>query len=104
MDNKQTKINLDASKLPTMTCQHCGNYTFASSFVIKRVSALISPTGKETLAPIQIFTCLVCAQLLPIGGNDAPDFLADVREKEAVDKSKENERTAYGSGGSKSIL
>ena len=78
---EQTNINLNAAKLPTMTCR-CGNFTFQASFVLKRISALLSPTGKETMAPIQVFTCTHCGTILPVGGDDSLDFISDLRDGE----------------------
>lgn len=80
-------INLNASELPTIKCR-CGNFTFASSFILKKVSALVSPSGKETIAPIQIFTCIYCGSILPIG-DDNMDFIKDVR-----DNTMENKETS----------
>ena len=37
-------------------------------YVIKRLSAIISPTGQEVIAPIQVFNCGSCGELLPLGG------------------------------------
>jgi len=88
--SEQTNINLDASNLPTMRCAHCGNFTFTASYVIKKISALISPSGKETIAPIQVFTCTACAAILPIGGNDSLDFLKDIKEEQTNQEQKMN--------------
>ena len=77
----QAAPKMNAAQLPTMRCIACNNFTFNSSFVIKRVSALISPSGKETMAPIQIFTCVACGTLLPSPGDNL-DFIADVRDED----------------------
>lgn len=79
---QKTNINIDPSQLPTMKCIRCGNFTFNASYVIKRISALISPTGKETAAPIQVFTCTACSTILPMGGDSSLDFLSDIREEQ----------------------
>lgn len=91
MENS-TKVNLNASQLPTLRCINCGNYTFDASYVIKKVSALVSPSGKETVAPIQVFTCTACGSILPVGDSNM-DFLADVKEemaKESAEAPKSN--------------
>ena len=51
-----------------MTCQQCDNKIFIQGYVIKRLSAIISPTGQEVIAPIQVFNCGSCGELLPLGG------------------------------------
>ena len=55
-----TKMNVDLSQASDMKCIDCGNKTFVPTFVLKKVSALLSPSGKETTAPIQIFSCARC--------------------------------------------
>lgn len=56
----QTKLNVDLSQASDLECNDCGNKTFAPAFVLKRISALLSPTGKETMVPVQIFECAKC--------------------------------------------
>ena len=53
-------INIDMSKVDNITCEQCKNETFVPVFLIKQISALVSPTGKETLIPIQLFKCSEC--------------------------------------------
>lgn len=84
-------IKLDASSLPTMRCIGCGNYTFNASYVVKKVSALVSPSGKETLAPIQVFTCTTCASILPVG-NDDMSFLSDIKEELKKENNENNKK------------
>jgi len=72
---------MNASALPTMRCANCGNFTFNASYVIKRVSALVSPNGKDTMAPIQVFTCVACGVLLPAPGDNL-DFISDIRDED----------------------
>ena len=62
---------IDLSDAETMTCQKCGNSIFIQGYVIKRISAIVSPTGKEMIAPVQVFNCGNCGEMLP---------LADVNE------------------------
>ena len=79
--SEKTNLNIDATKLPTMTCKRCGNYTFNASFVVKKLSALVSPTGKETLVPIQVFTCCACAAILPLNEKSLDDIVGDVKDE-----------------------
>jgi hypothetical protein len=41
-------------------CDECGNNTFVPVFMIKKLSALVSPTGDELNIPIQLFQCSEC--------------------------------------------
>ena len=51
-------------------CDECGSNTFHPAFLLRKVSPLISPTGKETVLPIQVFACDACGhvneEFLPI--------------------------------------
>ena len=49
------QVQVDLSQAETMKCEDCGNYVWIKATVIKRISALMSPTGQEALAPIEIY-------------------------------------------------
>ena len=63
-------MNIDLSNAQDVTCESCGNYTFQEVVLMKRVSALVSPTGKEAIVPIPTFACNACGfinkQFLPV--------------------------------------
>jgi len=54
------QVELDMSKADTIQCQECGNASFIPSFFLKKISALMSPTGKEAIVPIQVYSCGNC--------------------------------------------
>ena len=60
MNDQNTQINVDLSAASNIECEACKNTEFVPTFMIKKVSALLSPTGKETLVPIQLFKCGKC--------------------------------------------
>ena len=64
----KAKVKVDLKEAETMTCQQCDNKIFIQGYVVKRLSAVISPTGQEVIAPIQVFNCGSCGELLPLGG------------------------------------
>ena len=64
----KAQVKVDLSDAETMTCQKCDNKIFLQGYVVKRISAIVSPTGKEVIAPIQVFNCGSCGELLDIGG------------------------------------
>ena len=43
---------IDLKNATTMRCQKCDNPIFIQGYVIKKLSALVSPTGKEIIADI----------------------------------------------------
>ena len=51
------QVQVDLKDAETMTCQQCDNKIFIQGYVIKRLSAIISPTGQEVIAPVQVFNC-----------------------------------------------
>ncbi len=63
MPPRQDGLQLDISKTDTITCENCGNASFIQAFFLKKVSALVSPTGKEAIVPIQVFSCGNCGAI-----------------------------------------
>ena len=59
----QTEVSVDLSKADTIKCDDCGNYLFITSNVIKRISAIMSPTGQEALVPVQVYSCGNCGKV-----------------------------------------
>ena len=60
---RQDGLQLDISKTDTIVCEECGNASFIQAFFLKKVSALVSPTGKEAVIPIQVFSCGNCGAI-----------------------------------------
>jgi len=52
--------NIDLSKATDMVCEKCGNNTFKQTTLLKRMSAIVSPNGKDTIIPIVVFACESC--------------------------------------------
>lgn len=62
MENPQMTINI--GNTPWIACE-CGNHSFKSSVFLKKLSALESPTGREEIFPIEVFSCESCGKILP---------------------------------------
>jgi DNA-directed RNA polymerase subunit RPC12/RpoP len=60
---RQDGLQLDISKTDTIVCEECGNASFIQAFFLKKVSALVSPTGKEAIIPMQVFSCGNCGAI-----------------------------------------
>lgn len=56
-------INVDLSMAKDVVCEGCGNYSFEQVVLMKRLSALMSPTGKEGIVPIPVFACNACGYI-----------------------------------------
>jgi len=61
--SQKPKINLDLSQTSDVTCSNCGSHFFHMAYMFKKISALVSPTGKESLIPIETFACLECGNI-----------------------------------------
>ena len=44
----------------TVLCDHCNHHVFIRGTVLKRFSAITSPTGQEVVVPIEMFACARC--------------------------------------------
>ena len=68
---------------PNCVCE-CGHKVFRERMVLKRISQLISPSGREELYPIPIFVCDKCGKILsePMGADNAAKLLGETTKKE----------------------
>ena len=46
----------------TVTCE-CGGMVFESALVLKKISAIVSPSGQEEMYPIEILVCKKCGKV-----------------------------------------
>jgi hypothetical protein len=69
-DNKKPlTMNINFQDATDVVCPYCeknklpdepSQNIFIQAFIIKKISALQSPTGKEGLVPLPIFICQMC--------------------------------------------
>ena len=62
-NQQQMQMNIDFSQTTAETCGECGNETFVQVYQMRKLSALLSPTGKPTMIPIQVFACAKCGHI-----------------------------------------
>ena len=67
---QQQQVNIDLTQCGDVRCPHqfedgelCNSALFGVEFVVKRISALVSPTGQEVLYPIQVYVCSACGNI-----------------------------------------
>lgn len=53
----------DLKNAKSLTCDMCSHNVFNNVFVIKQISALLSPNGQEINAPIPTFACSKCGHV-----------------------------------------
>ena len=59
----QMQEQIDFSKTTECKCESCGNPTFKQTLLLRKLSALVSPTGQETIIPMQVFACEKCGHV-----------------------------------------
>ena len=59
--NMQEQI--DITKTSAIKCEKCENQTFKQTLLLRKLSALVSPNGQETLVPVQAFACEKCGHV-----------------------------------------
>lgn len=63
----QPKIDIK-STTPTL-CEKCEGEAFQEAIILRRVSAIVTGTGKDGYLPVQVFACVKCghvnSQFLP---------------------------------------
>ena len=50
---------VDLTHAKTMKCDECGCLGFKQTLMLKKLSALVSPTGQESIVPVAAFQPLV---------------------------------------------
>ena len=60
---QQTQVKVDLKQADTIKCKDCNNYLWIQSFILKKLSALVSPTGQEALIPVQVYSCGNCGKV-----------------------------------------
>ena len=54
---------IDFSKTTQICCEACGGSTFKQTLLLRKMSALVSPDGRETIIPMQVFACEKCGHV-----------------------------------------
>ena len=62
-NGQQPQMNIDFSQTTAEVCEKCENDTFQQVYQMRKLSALLSPTGQESMIPIQVFACAKCGHI-----------------------------------------
>lgn len=54
---------VDISTATDVVCKSCGSIFFHPVTYFKKISALVSPTGKDAMIPIETYACLECGSV-----------------------------------------
>ena len=60
---QSAQVQVDLRDAETIKCSSCNNYLFITSFILKKLSAIVSPNGQEALIPVQVYSCGNCGQV-----------------------------------------
>ncbi len=60
---QQQQIKLNPNDLEDVVCEKCENQTFEPVFLFKKLSAVLSPSGKDTMVPMQTYRCTECGHM-----------------------------------------
>ena len=60
---QQPQMNVDFNQTTAEVCESCENETFIQVFKMRKLSALLSPAGKESMIPMQVFACAKCGHI-----------------------------------------
>ena len=60
---QQPTMNVDFSQTTAEICEECKNDVFIPAFKMRKLSALLAPSGKATMVPMQVFACAKCGHI-----------------------------------------
>ena len=60
---REKQVQVDLKQADTIKCNDCDNYLFITSFILKKLSAIVSPNGQEALIPVQVYSCGNCGKV-----------------------------------------
>ena len=63
MNREQPGLKVDLSQTTAVSCESCGHDVFVPAFKMRWMYALLSPAGKETMIPMQVFACAKCGHI-----------------------------------------
>ena len=63
IQKQKQQVQVDLKQAETIKCSDCNNYLFITSFVLKKLSAIVSPNGQEALIPVQVYSCGNCGKV-----------------------------------------
>ena len=58
-----SKVKINPKDLEDVVCDKCKSQCFEQTFLFKKLSAVLSPTGQDTMIPLQIFRCADCGHI-----------------------------------------
>ena len=60
---EQQQVHVDMTQTTEVKCDECQSNHFEQVIKMRRLSAILSPTGKEALIPMPVFACKNCGHV-----------------------------------------
>lgn len=60
---RSIQAQIDLAQTSPTPCEACGKEAFQEAYILRKVSALLTGTGKEGFMPIQVFACFSCGHV-----------------------------------------
>lgn len=70
-------LPFDINSLPWVECS-CGGKIFDSGVMVKKVSAILSPSGREEIIPADIIICKSCGKIPPFYADKIPGIPSEL--------------------------
>jgi hypothetical protein len=74
----QGGLNINPKDLPWVGCSE-GVQVYEQVFLFKRLSPIISPTGKEEMVPAEVIICKKCGKVPQFISDKIPDIPVEYR-------------------------
>lgn len=59
----QQQIHVDPSQTTEVRCDNCDCDVFVQALKMRKISAILSPTGEESYIPVPVFACKSCGHI-----------------------------------------
>ena len=59
----KNNVQINPDDLDDVVCEKCGCQTFEAVFLFKKLSAVLAPTGRDTMVPLQTYRCTDCSHI-----------------------------------------
>ena len=59
----QDSLNVDMSQTTSYNCEECEHDVFNTRYKMRKLSALVSPSGQDAIIPMQVFSCDKCGHV-----------------------------------------
>ena len=60
---QEPQQQIDITKTNEIVCEKCENDTFEQTLLLRKLSAILSPTNQETIIPSAVFACQKCGHV-----------------------------------------